>query len=75
MSKLLQYYIWCGSIIIVVIIVVVVVIIVVMMMMMTIRMVDFAPFLVDLTTQKCGLNDFCVDWTTFCLGYSTAGIF
>ena len=26
------------------------------MMMMVIRMVDFAPFLVDLT-QKCGLNN------------------
>ena len=28
-----------------------------MMMMMIIRMVDFTPSLVDLTTQKCGLNN------------------
>ena len=28
-----------------------------MKMMKIIRMVDFAPFLVDLTTQKCGLNN------------------
>ena len=29
------------------------------MMMIIIRMVDFAPFLVDLTTQKCGLDNLC----------------
>ena len=31
--------------------------IILMMMMMIIRMVDFAPFLVDFTTQKYGLNN------------------
>ena len=31
--------------------------IMIIMLMMIIRMVDFAPSLVDLTTQKCGLNN------------------